>query len=92
MSFLALSILLQFRLFANGFQGTGTYGMEELLAAGGMKSAFVFIYGALGLILPISGLVVFQEHLRNKKFSKELGNTRDTVVVNLYFQIGHFYT
>lgn len=86
MIFLVMSLAFQIRLVLFGLM-SGSYELEGLLESK-MGRYIVYGYGLAGLALPLSGLFVFRHHLYNKRFNKEKGNTLDTVIVNLYFQIG----
>jgi hypothetical protein len=89
--FLLMSLVLQVRLMLFGLC-EGKYGHEDLMQefSGGGR-AFLYVYGLAGLALPLSSLLAFRKHLKNKAFNKEKGNTMDTVIVNTYFQVGHCY-
>jgi len=90
LGYLALCLALQPRLMMN--YAMGSYRMGELLEEGNFFVRFmVQIYGIWGVVLPASGLVVFLHHLRDRQFDKVKGNSLDSVVVNLYFQVGHAF-
>lgn len=83
MIFLGLCIILQIRFWMNTF----SYEMKSF------PLVLTCLYGILGVFVPITAFIIFRDKLHNTAFdaTKGFGNTNDTVIVNIFFQLTYVW-